>query len=138
MYRFSYRAVLLAVAVLIMVGCANDTITNPTIVSPCPCTDGWSGTLSKNGAFTHSFNINSLGAVTASLIALAPNSAQIVGLQLGVWNGNSCTAASSIDTATSGSTITLNASSAGTLCVRLYDVGFVTDPVLYQLQIVHP
>jgi hypothetical protein len=24
------------------------------------------------------------------------------------------------------------------LCVRLYDVGFVDDPVLYQLQVVYP
>jgi hypothetical protein len=138
MYRFSYRAALLAVAILAMGACSNDAITNPTIVSPCPCTDGWTGTLTKNGAFTHSFTITNLGAVTASLVALAPNSAQIVGLQLGVWNGSSCTAASSTDTATTGSSITLNSSSAGTLCVRLYDVGFITDPVLYQLQIVHP
>jgi hypothetical protein len=55
-----------------------------------------------------------------------------------VWNGVSCTAASSTDTATTGSSITLNASAAGVLCVRLYDVGFITDPVLYQLQVVHP
>ena len=138
MSRFSYRAALLAVAVLAMSACSNDTLTNPTVVSPCPCTDGWSGTLSKNGAFTHSFNITNLGSVTASIVALSPNSSQIVGLQLGVWNGVSCTAASSTDTATTGSSITLNSSSAGTLCVRLYDVGFITDPVLYQLQIVHP
>jgi hypothetical protein len=24
------------------------------------------------------------------------------------------------------------------VCVRLYDVGFISDPVLYQLQVVHP
>jgi hypothetical protein len=138
MHRLSYRGVLLAVAILAMGSCANDSLTNPTIVSPCPCTDAWTGTLTKNGAFTHSFTITNLGAVTATLVALAPNTAQIVGLQLGVWNGVSCTAASSTDTATTGSAITLNSSSAGTLCVRLYDVGFITDPVLYQLQIVHP
>ena len=141
MHRFSYRAVLLAaaiVAVVVMTACANEALTNPTIVTPCPCTDGFSGTLSKNGAFTHTFSITNLGALTASIIALAPNTTQIVGLQLGVWNGVSCTAASTTDTATTGSSITLNASSAGTLCVRLYDVGFITEPVLYQLQVVHP
>jgi hypothetical protein len=105
--------------------------------TPCPCTDGFSGILSKNGAYSHTFTITNLGAVTITIVALAPTT-QIVGLQLGVWNGVSCTAASSTDTATQGTTITLNASSAGVLCMRLYDVGFITDPVLYQLQVVHP
>ena len=141
MYRFSSRAVLLAVAVVAIVAmsaCANDALTTTPTYTPCPCTDGFSGTLSKNGAFSHTFTITNLGAVTASLVTLSPNTAQIVGLQLGVWNGVSCTAASSTDAATTGSSITLNASSAGTLCVRLYDVGFISEPVLYQLQVTHP
>jgi len=138
MYRLSYRAALLAVAILVMGACSNDSITPSPIYTPCPCTDGYSGTLSKNGAFSHTFNTSTLGAVTATLVGLAPNTAQIVGLQLGVWNGVSCTAASTTDTATTGSSITLNASAAGTLCVRLYDVGFISEPVLYQLQVVHP
>ena len=72
------------------------------------------------------------------IVGLAPNTSQIVGLQLGVWNGTSCTASSSTDVATTGSSITLTASSAGIVCVRLYDVGFIGEPVLYQLQVVHP
>ena len=138
MHRFSYRAVLLSVAILAMGACSNSALTTATTTAPCPCTDGFSGTLSVNGAFTHTFTTTTLGAVTASIIALAPNSAQIVGFGLGVWNGTSCTVASSTDIATTGSSITLNASAAGTLCVRLYDVGFITTPVLYQLQVVHP
>jgi len=39
---------------------------------------------------------------------------------------------------TTGSSITLNATGAGNLCARLYDVGFVTTPVLYTMQITHP
>lgn len=137
MHRFSGRALLLSMAILAMGACNNTPIvTTPT--PGTPLTDTWSGTLSKNGAFTHSFPISTLGSITATIVALAPNSAQIVGLQLGVWNGVSCTAASSTDTATTGSSITLTASSAGIVCVRLYDVGFVDDPVLYQLQVVHP
>jgi hypothetical protein len=136
MYRVSCRALLLAVAFVATGACNNNTITPPTPSSPV--TDTYSGTLTKNGAFTHAFSILSLGSITASIVSLSPNSAQIVGLQLGVWNGTSCTAASSTDTATTGSSITLTASAAGVVCVRLYDVGFITDPVLYQLQVVHP
>ena len=138
MHRVTSRGLLLLVAILAMGACSNDALTNPVVATPCPCTDTFSNTLSVNGAFTHTFTITNLGAVTATIVSLAPNSAQILGLQLGVWNGVSCTAASSTDTATTGSAITLNASAAGVLCVRLYDVGFITTPVLYQLQVVHP
>jgi len=144
MHRFAARVpvtrvlVVLLVAVVAMVGCNNNPIvTNPTVVG-LPVTDSFSGTLSKNGAFTHAFSISTVGSITAAIVALAPNSAQIVGLQLGVWNGTSCTASSSTDVATTGSSITLNASGAGIVCVRLYDVGYIGEPVLYQLQVVHP
>lgn len=143
MHRFAARVPsfvvigALVVAVAVMAACNNTPIiTTPTPASPV--TDSFSGTLSKNGAFTHAFSISTLGSITAAIVALAPDSAQIVGLQLGVWNGTSCTASSSTDVATTGSSITLTASSAGVVCVRLYDVGFISEPVLYQLQVVHP
>jgi hypothetical protein len=137
MHRISCRALLLSIAILVMGACSNTpVVTVPTPASPV--TDTYSGTLSKNGAFTHAFSISSLGSITAAIVSLAPNASQIVGFQLGVWNGTSCTASSSTDVATTGSSITLTASSAGIVCVRLYDVGFVDDPVLYQLQVVHP
>jgi hypothetical protein len=144
MHRPNVRAILIAVALLATSACSNDTLsslttpTNPTIF-----TDTFTGTLSQNGSFTHSFTTASLGAVTVTIVSLAPNASQIVGLSLGVFNGTSCstspqTGGSSSDTATSGSSITLNASAAGSLCVRLYDVGFITSPVLYTLQVTHP
>jgi hypothetical protein len=144
MYRRCVRAILVAVAVLSMGACSNDTLsslttpTNPTIF-----TDTFTGTLSTNGSFTHSFTTANLGAVTVTIVSLAPSSSQIVGLSLGVWNGSACstspqTGGSSSDTATTGSSITLNASAAGSLCVRLYDVGFITAPVIYTLQVTHP
>jgi hypothetical protein len=144
MHRRCVRAILVAVAVLAMGACSNDTLsslttpTNPTIF-----TDTFTGTLSQNGSFTHSFTTANLGAVTVTIVSLAPSASQIVGLSLGVWNGSACstspqTGGSSSDTATSGSSITLNASAAGSLCVRLYDVGFITAPVLYTLQVTHP
>jgi hypothetical protein len=142
MYQFSSRSFLfllaLCAAAMMAMGACTNTPTVPTTTPGTPVTDTYSGTLSKSGAFTHSFTITTLGTITATIVSLAPVSTQIVGLQLGVWNGTSCTAASSIDTATTGSSITLNASSAGVLCVRLYDVGFITDPVLYELTVVHP
>jgi hypothetical protein len=144
MYRLNARAILLAVAVLATGACSNDTLSSLTTpTTPLTFTDTFTGTLSQNGSFTHSFTTASLGAVSASIVNLQPTSSQIVGLSLGVWNGSACstspaTGGSSSDIATSGSSITLNATAAGSLCVRLYDVGFITSPVLYTLQVTHP
>ena len=115
---------------------ASTTTTNPQ-------TQIFTGTLSQNGAFQFIFTITTLGAVTVSINSLSPTTSQIVGLSLGVWNGSQCstspqTGGASNDTATTGSSITLNATAGGNLCARLYDVGFVTTPVLYTLTITHP
>src|ERR1051326_4862633 len=125
--------------------CSDNTLSQLAAASttaPNPQTDIFTGTLSVNGAFQHIFTITTLGSVTVSITGLAPNTSQIVGLSLGVWTGAQCstspqTGGASNDTATTGSSITLNATAAGNLCARLYDVGFVTTPVLYTMTITH-
>ena len=134
---------LLAVATT---ACSDNTLSQLASASnpaPNPQTEIFTGTLSTNGAFQHIFTITTLGAVTVSITSLAPTSSQIVGLSLGVWTGSQCstspqTGGAANDTATTGSSITLNATAAGNLCARLYDVGFVTTPVLYTMTITHP
>jgi hypothetical protein len=137
------RAVLFALVAFPTFACSNNT--QPTVASAItnPSTDTFTGTLSTNGAFTHIFTIQTLGAVTVTIINLQPDTTQIVGLSLGVWNGVACstspaTGGSASDIATTGSSITLNATAGGNLCARLYDVGFVTTPVVYTMQITHP
>jgi ABC-type Fe3+-hydroxamate transport system substrate-binding protein len=137
---------LLLVAALTTSACSDNTLSQLAAASqtnPNPSTDTFTGTLSQNGAFTHIFTIQTLGAVTVTIVNLSPNTSQIVGLSLGVWNGTACstspqTGGSSSDIATTGTSITLNATAAGNLCARLYDVGFVTTPVIYTMQITHP
>jgi hypothetical protein len=147
MHRFhSPKVLLLGLAILAMTACSDSTLSQLASASATPAapsTDTFTGTLSKNGAFTHIFSVTTLGAVTVTITNLAPDSAQLVGLSLGVWNGTSCstspaTGGSATDIASTGSSITLNTTAAGNLCARLYDVGFITTPVLYTMQITHP
>jgi hypothetical protein len=147
MHRFrTPKVLLLGLALLGATACSDNTLSQLAAASTTTgvtSTDTFTGTLSQNGAFTHIFTITTLGAVTVTITSLAPNTAQIVGLSLGVWNGTACstspaTGGSATDVATTGSTITLNATAAGNLCARLYDVGFVTTPVLYTMQVTHP
>ena len=147
MFRLLARSLaLVGVVALSTSACSDNTLSQLASASqttPQTFTDTYTGTLSQNGAFTHIFTIQTLGSVTVSIISLAPNSTQIVGLSLGVWNGTACstspqTGGSAVDAATTGSSITLNATAAGNLCARLYDVGFITQPVIYTMQITHP
>jgi hypothetical protein len=147
MHRFrTPKVLLLGLALLGATACSDNTLSQLAAASTttgATSTDTFTGTLSQNGAFTHIFTVTTLGAVTVTITSLSPNTAQIVGLSLGVWNGTACstspaTGGSATDVATTGSTITLNTTAAGNLCARLYDVGFVTTPVLYTMQITHP
>src|SRR5947209_1101819 len=106
-----------ALLALLTSACSDNTLSQLAAASTTaanPSTDTFTGTLSKNGAFTHIFTINTLGAVTATIINLSPDTTQIVGLSLGVWNGTSCstspaTGGSATDVASTGTSITLNA-----------------------------
>jgi len=149
MFRLPARTLVpiaLAALAVLTTACSDNTLSQLAAASQTtstPSTDTFTGTLSKNGAFTHIFTTTTLGAVTVTIVNLAPDTSQIVGLSLGVWSGNTCstspaTGGSATDVATTGSTITLNATAAGNLCARLYDVGFVTTPVIYTMQITHP
>ncbi len=132
--------------VLTTSACSNNTLSQLAASTPTSTqtfTDTFTGTLSQNGAFQHIFTIQTLGAVTVTISSLAPSTTQIVGLSLGVWTGTQCstspqTGGASNDTATTGTAITLNATAAGNLCARLYDVGYVTTPVVYTITITHP
>ena len=149
MHRFRSPKVLLLGLALALAGtsaCSDNTLSQLAAASTTTAatsTDTFTGTLSQNGAFTHIFTVTTLGAVAVTITSLAPNTAQIVGLSLGVWNGTACstspaTGGSATDVASTGSSITLNTTAAGNLCARLYDVGFITTPVLYTMQVTHP
>jgi hypothetical protein len=131
-------AVLAVAAALVAAACGSDTPTTPTTPAIPATTDTFNGTLTQNGGFTHLFITSRSGSITATLTSLGPDSGLTVGLLLGTWNGNACAVQIVKDNAVQGSTIIGAASAAGSLCVRIYDVGQVTGPVDYQLTVLHP
>src|SRR5436190_23580121 len=94
MFRLLARSlVLIAIGALTTSACSDNTLSQLAAASATtsnPSTDTFTGTLSKNGAFTHIFTIQTLGAVTVTIVGLSPDTTQIVGLSLGVWNGTAC------------------------------------------------
>jgi hypothetical protein len=135
MSRLRFLAVAFALGT---VACGGDTTTTPTPTTPTTVTDTFAGTLTTNGAASYAFTTALAGTITATLATLTPNSTLVVGIALGTWNGNACQIILSKDSATQNSFIVGQASQANTYCVRIYDVGNVTDPQTYELQVNHP
>ena len=118
--------------------------TTPTILS-----ETFSGVLTKNSAYTHPFAVTDAGDVSVFLLKSADpaqpdNNAIPIGVSLGTWNGVSCAIVIASDNVTPVNNDTPltgklsgRATTAGNLCVRVYDVGFVPGTATYELLIDH-
>ena len=139
MYRLvSYALILCAVLSTAACGSKASTPTSPTPAPAATVTETFSGTINRNGATTHTFLAQASGAVTATLDTLAPENTSAIGLSLGTWNGSACQIVIANDNAAQGAIVVGLASSAGNLCVRVYDVGKIGDLASYELTVVHP
>ncbi len=122
-------------------GCGGDI---QSLLAPTPdpvyVTESFTGTLTPNGATSHPFLVTSAGGgdVTAVIRAVTPDDASVVGFSLGTWNGTACQAILSNDRATVSASLIGRATSTGGLCVRIYDVGALSSPQDYQLEVNHP
>jgi hypothetical protein len=130
--------VLLCGVLAINVACSDDTPTTPTPTTPTTVTDTFSGTVTTNGAATHNFIAVAAGTVTATLTSLSPNPDLVIGFGIGTWNGTVCNVVLARDRAVQTTVIFGNVNAAGELCVRIYDVGTVTEPTDYSISVVHP
>lgn len=122
-------------------GCGNNQLASliPPTVS-VTVTETFTGTLTRNGGTSHSFTVTSTGGgeVTATLKTLSPDSSAVVGFGLGTWNGTACQIVITNDRAGQASALLGRATSTGSLCVRVFDVGLITDPQDYEIEVVHP
>jgi len=138
MFRSTLRALPLALLLAVLAGCDDDTST-PVSPTPDPVTEAFSGSLNVNGGATHTFTSVAPGSMNATLTSLAPDSGAVLGFAIGSWNGSYCSHINAKDDATQLSvlygTVTL---SRAPLCVRVYDVGRLTDSVSYTITVIHP
>jgi hypothetical protein len=135
--------VLLATLAMSAAGCDDDTPNNTpttptTPTTPLTFTEIFTGTLNMNGAASSPFTAKTGGTVTATLTTVAPDATIAVGLFLGTWTGSACQVVVANDNAVQGAAVTATATSAATLCVRIYDVGKVTTPLNYTITVVRP
>ena len=130
----SFSVLILACAAA--VGCAEDAVPTEPVETPVQISETFDGSITINGAFTHTFVTGRAGQATATLTSLSPDSAAIVSFVFGTWNGQYCQAILFKDDATSGANLTGNAS-LGSFCVRVADVGRLTAPTSYSITVQH-
>jgi hypothetical protein len=139
-----HRSLLLIPMLVAVAGCGDDNASLPTgpTAPPTVLTETFSGTLTRNSGYTHPFSVTDAGDVSVFLITSTDardvnNNAIPIGVSLGTWNGAACAIVIANDNVAPGSSITGRATSAGNLCVRVYDVGFVPAASTYELLIDH-
>jgi len=101
-------------------------------------TSTYTGTLGRNGAITFPFRVEAAGTASASLTEVGPDNTIAIGMTMGTWNGVQCAAVISNDNALVNATVTGSAGSAGSLCLRVHDVGRLSTPITFTIRIVHP
>jgi hypothetical protein len=140
---FTIRALLLLAP--LAAACGDDNSTNgPTAPTPVAITEQFGSDdtsekppLNPNGGRTHPFIVQQAGTVSARLTALSPDETITVGLSLGTWNGQVCQILLANDAALLNTTVTGTAQQTGQFCVRIYDVGRLTAPTNYSIDVTH-
>jgi len=139
MFRPIARTSAVLVAALVIYGCSDDTPTAPSNPTPPTIiTEVFTGPVTQNGGATHSFVTQASGTVTAQLTAFSAPEGTRIGLALGTFNGSACQLVITKDDAQLASSVTGAVSALGNLCVRIYDVGQLTQPADYEIQVSHP
>ena len=118
-------------------GCSDNNTSTVTPTPPVQVSETFSGTVTVNGAFSHSFTVARAGQVTAQITGLTPDDTVTIGLALGTWNGAACQLIITNDAAKLSTVMLGPASGPGTLCVRLSDVGQLTSATAYDVRVDH-
>lgn len=139
MRSFILRLLLVPIAAVAF-GCSGDIDKFPTTPDPVFVTETFTGTLTVNGAVTHHVFTGATGAVNATITSLGENAPAKVGFTMGTLGSTAvCTVVLSNDNAAVSSALSGTVSTlAGSLCVRIYDVGALTAPVAYTITVSHP
>ena len=130
MYRRVRRKLVpLVLCLLAATACNNATSSTAPTTPPSTITETFPpASVNTNGAVTFTFAVSVAGPVTATLQTVSPDPTVVMGLDLGTWNGTACQIIIPNENAMQGTSVGAVISSAGNLCVRVYDVGHVAHP----------
>ena len=112
----------------------------PTAPDAGPFLDVFASQLGVHGTATRSFTVREPGTVSVTLTSAGPPATLELGLGVGIPNssGAGCNLTKSVVTgAASSPQLTIDAD-GGAYCVRVFDVGNVTENVTFSVSVLHP
>jgi hypothetical protein len=110
----------------------------PVTPDPVTVTETFTGSININGAATHNVFTGATGVVQATLTSLGENPPSKIGFSMGTLSGSTCSLVLTNDSAVVTSVLTGTVTSLnGSLCVRVYDVGALTESVEYTFTVSH-
>ncbi len=134
--RLFSGVLVIGLTALAVTGCSDDPTTPTTPTAPISVVETFSGTLTVNGAVTFPFS-SAAGSVNSSITQVAPDTSVTFGVSIGIVSGTTCQMVLSNDNAGINSLVTGAVREAGTLCARVYDVGKLTAPITFTLNVEH-
>lgn len=105
-------------------------IPNPTTI------DVYSSVVGASGSATHQIPIAFNGV--ANVAFLSASQAASVGVAFGVWDGQACRLSETVTTQATGTTIMAFNTDPGNYCIRVFDVGQLTSPMLFTIDTTIP
>ncbi|HEV3062451.1 MAG TPA: hypothetical protein VGY48_29655 [Vicinamibacterales bacterium] len=111
-----------------------------TPAAPATITESFSGGFNQLGNAAFPFTVTATGPVQVSLTAVAPLSTMALGIDIGHWDGTTCTiGVAENDHAKSGVTALTGTATSGTYCVQVSDSGNVPpgSMVTFTVQVIH-
>ena len=127
------------VAVVLLTGCGQTTLTSPT---PAADTDllqrEFSSLLLPGGSASRDFDIVVAGPIAVTLKSTTPGGVPI-GVGVGIPRSNgTCALSAAVETA-AGSTAQISISAAaGAYCAKVYDLGTLSAPLAFTIAISRP
>jgi hypothetical protein len=105
-------------------------VPNPTTV------DNYSSQVGATGTATHQIPIAFNGVTTIAFVSASSTAS--IGVAFGVWDGQVCRLSETVTTPVTGTTIMATNTDPGNYCIRVFDVGQLTVPMLFTISTTIP
>jgi hypothetical protein len=89
--------------------------------------------------YTNSFTVDAaiVGVDSAARWTVGSIDTPVIGIALGTWSGTTCSIVLANDVSSAGSSVNGAVQGQGTLCARVYDVGKLTLPATFTIEVTH-
>ena len=122
-------------AALAAAACGESAPAAPS-VAPATITETFTGTVAVSGSSLQSITVTQVSKLAVTLTSVDPAAA--VGISIGTLSNGTCAVISTNSPVVAGSTTVLSGTALpGTLCVNVYDVGNLVEPVTYTISVAH-